>query len=154
MGSLFDNTYRSQFSLTNDLVFYLIYGADTEESNRALAALLNVILDRKDDPIVKVHVLNTVQKGFKPGDKSTIMDVKAEADSGELIDVEMQRYVLPFLKAIPAAETSLTGTAETPERTAKGASRAYPERSLFYGARLVNSSLASGEDYDLSLIHI
>lgn len=148
MGSLFDNTYRSQFSLTNDLVFYLIYGADTEESNRALAALLNVILDRKDDPIVKVHVLNTVQKGFKPGDKSTIMDVKAEADSGELIDVEIQRYVLPLLKAIPAAETLLTGTAETPERTAKGASRAYPERSLFYGARLVNSSLASGEDYD------
>ena len=76
------------------------------------------------------------------------MDVKAEADSGELIDVEMQRYVLPLLKAIPAAETLLTGTAETPERTAKGASRAYPERSLFYGARLVNSSLASGEDYD------
>lgn len=36
MGSLFDNTYRSQFSLTNDLVFYLIYGADTEESNRQL----------------------------------------------------------------------------------------------------------------------
>lgn len=148
MGKLFENTYRSQFSLTNDLVFYLIYGADTEESNRALAALLNVILDRKDDPIVKVHVLNTVQKGFKPGDKSTIMDVKAEADSGELIDVEMQRYVLPSHKALPPAATSLTGAAESPELTVKGASRAYPERSLFYGARLVNSSLASGEDYD------
>ncbi len=148
MGKLFDNTYRSQFSLTNDLVFYLVYGADTEDSNRALIALLNVVLNRQNDPIVKVHVLNTVQKGFKPGDKSTIMDVKAEADSGELIDVEMQRYVQPQRKAIHPAKNLLTAADKSPRLTAKGASRAYPERSLFYGARLVNSALASGEDYD------
>lgn len=49
MKKLFENTYRGQFILTNDLVFYLVYGAGTEESNRALTALLNVVLDRKKD---------------------------------------------------------------------------------------------------------
>ena len=147
MGRLFDHTYRSRFSLTNDLVFYLVYGADTEDSNCALAALLNVVLNRRDDPIIKVHVLNTVQKGFKLGDKSTIMDIKAEADSGELIDVEMQRYVLssPELAALPHTPLSDRAARLTP---ANGPCRVYPERTLFYGARLVNSSLSSGEDYD------
>ena len=148
MKKLFDNTHRGQFRLTNDLVFYLVYGAGTEESNRALAALLNVVLDRKEDPIIKVRVLNTVQKGFNPGDKSTIMDVKAETDSGELIDVEMQRYVLQPLAVPPLTKGVLPESDVDEKPAAKNASRAYPERSLFYGARHVNSSLASGEDYD------
>lgn len=47
---LFENNYRSRLKLTNDQVFYWVYGMDTEESKRALIALLNVVLDRKDDP--------------------------------------------------------------------------------------------------------
>ena len=48
------------------------------------------------------------------------MDIKCETSSGELIDVEMQNGRLPF----------------------------YPERSLFYGGKMVNSALEEGEDYD------
>ncbi len=48
---LFENNYRSRFKLTSDQVFYWVYGMDTEESKRALIALLNVVLDRKDDPL-------------------------------------------------------------------------------------------------------
>lgn len=120
MKKLFENTYRSRFSLTNDLVFYLVYGAGTEASNLALVAMLNVVLDRKEDPITKIKVINTVHKGLRLGDKTTVMDIKAETDSGEMIDVEMQKGTLHF----------------------------YSERSLFYGARMVNSSLESGINYD------
>ena len=118
---LFENNYRSRFKLTSDQVFYWVYGMDTEESKRALIALLNVVLDRKDDPIIEVGLLNPVQKGFVIGDKPTVMDIKCETSSGELIDVEMQNGRLPF----------------------------YPERSLFYGGKKwVNSALEEGEDYD------
>lgn len=117
---LFENNYRSRFKLTSDQVFYWVYGMDTEESKRALIALLNVVLDRKDDPIIEVRLLNPVQKGFVIGDKPTVMDIKCETSSGELIDVEMQNGRLPF----------------------------YPERSLFYGGKMVNSALEEGEDYD------
>lgn len=146
MGKLFENTYRSRFSLTNDSVFYLVYGAGTEASNRALAALLNVVLDRKDDPIVKVKVLNTVQKGFNLGDKGTVMDVKAEADSGEIIDVEMQR--LAQVAYISPSRINMGSQKKTNTRTAADLAQLYRHRSLFYGARLINSALDSGEDYD------
>ena len=97
---LFENNYRSRLKLTNDQVFYWVYGMDTEESKRALIALLNVVLDRKDDPIVEVRLLNPVQKGFVIGDKLTVMDVKCETSSGELIDVEMQRSLRSLLQSL------------------------------------------------------
>lgn len=118
--AIFNNDYRRKFSLTNDLVFFLVYGAGTEESNRALMAVLNLVLDRNEDPITEVTVTNPVQKGIKPGDKTTIMDIKAETGSGELIDVEMQKGKLQFFR----------------------------ERALFYGGKMVSSSLASSEYYD------
>lgn len=54
------------------------------------------------------------------GEKETIMDIKAETDSGEELDIEMQTGKLTF----------------------------YPDRALFYGGRLVNSSLLKSEEYD------
>lgn len=114
------NNMKDRLKLTNDLVFYLVYGAGTEASNAALTALLNVVLGREKDPIINVKVLNTVHKGFQPGDKCTVMDVKAESSQGENFDVEMQCGNLKF----------------------------FGNRTLAYGAKMVNSSLAKGDDYD------
>lgn len=110
---------RGRLSLTNDIIFFLVYGAGTEESNKALLSLLNVVLERKD-PIAEVKIVNTVHKGFHPGDKETVMDVKARSKKGEQFNIEMQASVQMF----------------------------FGERTLVYGARMVNSSLAKGEDYD------
>ena len=117
----FNKTFlgHGQIPLTNDIVFFLVYGAGTKESNRALVALLNVVLERGNDPIAGVKVANTVHKGFRPGDKETVMDIKARSQAGEQFNVEMQASVQP----------------------------SYGERTLAYGARMVNSSLAKGEDY-------
>ena len=117
---MFDSGTEMRLSMTNDLIFYLVYGAGTRESNKALTALLNVVLDRKDDPVVNVKVVNTVHKGFQPGDKYAVMDVRAESSFGENFDVEMQCGDLDF----------------------------FGNRTLAYGAKMVNSSLAKGEDYD------
>ena len=111
IAKLYTDTYRTRMPLYNDYVFHRIYGSDTAESKAALIGLLNIILERKDDPIC--HIGDWIL------DKDTTMDIKAETDSGELLTIEMQ-------------VSHLTD---------------YRCRILFYGGRLVNSSLKSGEPY-------
>ena len=111
---------KLQLRLTDDLVFHYVYASDTEASRRALIALLNLVLDRKADPITEVTVLNSVHKGFKPGDKGTIMDIRAKTLAGEQFNVEMQNKV----------------------------QEDFGNRTLLYGCRMANSSLDSGENYD------
>lgn len=129
---LYTDTYRTKMPLYNDYVFHRIYGSDTEESRAALMGLLNIILERSDDPIKHVEIKNPVDYGELLKSKDTAMDIKAETESREILDIEMQVDHLEF----------------------------YRNRSLFYGGRLVNSSLNSGEDYDkmkksivVSIIH-
>ena len=81
-------------------------------------AMLNLVLDRKDDPITEVTVLNSVHKGFKPSDKGTIMDIRAKTHDGEQFNVEMQNKVQD----------------------------GFENRILLYGCRMTNSSLDSGEN--------
>ena len=123
MGKIIQFNKKSQMrdplSMTNDIIFFLVYGAGTKKSNKALLSLLNVVLERKD-PITEVKIVNTVHKGVHPGDKETVMDVKARSEKGEQFNIEMQASVQLF----------------------------FGERTLVYGARMVNSSLAKGEDYD------
>ena len=128
---LYTDTYRSRMPLYNDYVFHRIYGSDTEESRAALIGLLNIILERTDDPICrlefhflelgKVEITNPIDLGDWILDKESVMDIKAKADSGELLTIEMQ----------------ISNLAD------------YRCRTLFYGGRLVNSSLKSGESYDM-----
>ncbi|MBQ9972049.1 MAG: PD-(D/E)XK nuclease family transposase, partial [Firmicutes bacterium] len=47
-----------RLALTNDLVFKAVYGQDREDCKRALIALLNLVLDQKDDPIATLTYLN------------------------------------------------------------------------------------------------
>ena len=117
---LFKNTYRSKMPLTSDYVFRSVFGRDTEESRGALIELLNMILERKKDPIRKITINNPIDTAEKNYEKETVMDIRATTDSGELLDIEMQAWNF----------------------------NDYENRALYYGGRLVNSSLQSGENYD------
>ncbi|SCK00729.1 PD-(D/E)XK nuclease family transposase [uncultured Eubacterium sp.] len=117
---LFDNGRRQLFHLTDDWVFYAVYGAGTEESNRALIAILNMILDRGEDPIVSIRILNPVMKGRRIRRKGSVLDIKAETGAGEIIDIEMQN----------------------------GGLAVYRNRSVFHGGKLITSSLEKGQNYD------
>ena len=117
---LFKNTYRSSMALTIDYVFHAVFGRDTDESRAALMEILNIILERKDDPIKSIILKNPIDTAEREDEKETIMDIRAETSSGEELDIEMQ----------------------------SGNLRIYPDRVLFYGGRLVNSSLQQGFKYD------
>jgi len=39
-------------------VFKAVFGQDNDRSKKALILLLNTILDRKDDPITRIRILN------------------------------------------------------------------------------------------------
>ena len=82
--------------------------------------ILNIILERKDDPIKSIVLKNPIDTAEREDEKETIMDIRAETSSGEELDIEMQ----------------------------SGNLRVYPDRVLFYGGRLVNSSLQQGFKYD------
>ena len=118
---LFKNTFRASMPLTDDYVFHAVFGRDTEESRAALIEILNIILERKQDPIRAIVIKNPIEIPDREADKESVMDIRAETESGELLDIEMQAGDLQF----------------------------YQNRALFYGGRLVNSSLKSGESYDM-----
>ena len=82
--------------------------------------ILNIILDRRDDPIRSIIIKNPIDTAEKSGGKQTVMDIRAETGSGDLLDIEMQAGLLIV----------------------------YPNRIVLYGGRLVNSSLQRGADYD------
>ncbi len=107
--------------LKNDLVFKAVYGQDTEESKCALIGLLNAILERGDDPIIDVVHKNPYQTSRHFDDKETILDIKVEAGSGEIIDIEMQLYKQKDIR----------------------------ERFIFYHGGLIRESLKKGTDYDM-----
>ena len=132
IDKLYTDTYRTRMPLYNDYVFHRIYGSDSEESRAALIGLLNIILERGNDPIKHVEIKNPIDTGDFMKSKDTVMDIKAETEYQEILDIEMQVDNLEF----------------------------YRNRALYYGGRLVNSSLNSGEDYDtmkksivVSIIH-
>lgn len=132
IDKLYTDTYRARMPLYNDYVFHRIYGSDSDESRAALIGLLNIILDRGNDPIKQVEIKNPIDIGDFMKSKDTVMDIKAETESAEILDIEMQVDNLEY----------------------------YRNRILFYGGRLVNSSLNSGGDYDtmkksivVSIIH-
>ncbi len=71
--------------LTSDFVFKAVYGQDTPESQAALRALLNCLLDKKDDPIEWVRCENPFILPKYIGRKESVLDIKARLSSGQLI---------------------------------------------------------------------
>ena len=58
---LFKNTFRASMPLTDDYVFHAVFGRDTEESRAALIEILNIILERKQDPISAIVIKNPIE---------------------------------------------------------------------------------------------
>lgn len=86
-----DGAKQQPPTLKRDWVFRYVYGADNERSKKALIAVLDLILDRKENPVVDVTILNPISLKTREDEKETSMDIRARLDTGELIDVEMQR---------------------------------------------------------------
>lgn len=71
-------------------VFRTVLGRDTPECKKALAAVLNLILNRKEDPITDLEYKNPFHLNRYIVGKQTVMDIKVSTSHGEIIDVEMQ----------------------------------------------------------------
>ena len=115
-----DEANRPILKLKNDLLFKAVYGSDTKESKFILKCLLNKILSRGEDPIVEIEYKNPFNIKEYITDKETILDIKAETNSKELIDIEMQIMW----------------------------SKDMPSRLLSYHGGLIREALQTGEDYD------
>lgn len=115
----FRTTHRKEFSFTNDYVFKAVFGQENEKSKQALMAFLNVILDTGDDPIRSIKILNPMTIGSTSMEKQSVMDILAETERNELMNIEMQAGNFTY----------------------------YPNRSLKYGSQLIGRALSRGENY-------
>lgn len=111
--------YVHREPLTSDIIFKATFGQDIPECKAALIEALNLVLERKDDPIVDLTYLNPFSIAEAEKEKVIIMDIKIETSKGELIDVEMQMNHLED----------------------------YVNRTVFYGCKQLTKGLESGEDY-------
>ena len=84
---LFRDTFRGKMPLTDDYVFHAVFGRDTAESKGALMEILNIILARKQDPIRAIVIKNPIETPEREIEKGTVMDIKAETDAGELLNI-------------------------------------------------------------------
>ena len=116
----FTTTRRKNFSFTDDYVFKAVFGQDNDRSKQALILLLNTILDRKDDPITRVRILNPIIIGQSDVSKEGIMDIMAETQNGLILDIEAQ----------------------------SGNFKEYSNRALRYANALLEKSLKRGDPYD------
>ncbi len=75
--------------ITNDIAFRKIFGNETKK--KALISFLNAVIDfPKNERIIDVEITNPYQLGKLSGGKSTIVDVKAKDEKGNIFIVEMQ----------------------------------------------------------------
>lgn len=106
-------------TLKNDMLFKAVFGRDEDECKDALMGMLNLILDRKDDPIQEIEYINPFNIPDWIGTKESILDIKAKAKTGEVFNVEMQ--LIYDKELVP--------------------------RNLYYHCGMVKHSLAKGKDY-------
>ena len=75
--------------ITNDIAFRKIFGNDSKK--KSLISFLNAVIDLpKNEQIIDVTITNPYQLGKLSGGKSTIVDVKAKDEKGNIFIVEMQ----------------------------------------------------------------
>jgi predicted transposase/invertase (TIGR01784 family) len=75
--------------ITNDIAFRKIFG--NESKKKVLISFLNAVIEfPKHEQIIDVELTNPYQLGILSGGKSTIVDVKAKDEKGNVFIVEMQ----------------------------------------------------------------
>lgn len=111
---------KPSWSMTNDLIFKAVFGRNTPRSKLLLMDLVNTVLHLEgDERIVGIEHKNPYNYQKYIDDKLSILDIKAETESGMLINVEMQ---------VNQEEN-------------------YIERSLFYWSKMFSEQLEVGQDY-------
>jgi len=105
----------------NDFVFGRLFGE--KESKESLIALLNAILRKNgSEPIVELKVIENKQlKKLVMDEKAGSLDIRAELENGEQVNVEMQ--IVNHYNMI--------------------------KRTLFYMAKLFTASITAGDDHAL-----
>ena len=78
----------SKVTPRNDALFKMIFTDPRHE--RVLIHFLNSAIESKKDPIKKVKISNNELTKRHVSQKGSRLDIKAETDSGEIIDIEMQ----------------------------------------------------------------
>lgn len=111
---------RKKLRLKNDYVFKAVFGADNGQSREMLRRMLNVILDRKEDPIRELTIRNPFLVDENVTAKASELDIYVVTEKGEQINVEMQ---------ISFNET-------------------YVNRTQFYLGKMVAEQLEQGGNYD------
>lgn len=115
-----NETEYDPLPLTNDLVFKAIFGREDPDSKKALIGLLNLILDRENNPIAEITILNPFVITEYIKSKQSSMDITLKTSDGEVINIEMQ---------------------------ARDEGSSYINRSLFYAGKVLQLTLSRGEDY-------
>ena len=91
--SLFADTHREEFDLTDFMAFNKIYGQDTEESNQALIALINTVTEDKpeiSDTLIKdIEAFDSIE--YSNGQYCGFgFDICLESDTGSLFSLQME----------------------------------------------------------------
>ena len=75
--------------ITNDIAFRKIFGNDSKK--KSLISFLNAVIDLpENEQIIDVEIVNPYQLGKLSDGESTIVDVKAKDEKGNVFIVEMQ----------------------------------------------------------------
>lgn len=97
--------------VTNDIAFRKIFG--NENKKKSLISFLNAVIELpKGDRVVDVEITNPYQLSKLSGGKSTIVDVKARDEKGNIFIVEMQVAELEFFHKRILYYTSQSYTAQ------------------------------------------
>lgn len=74
-----------------DIIFKRIFGS--EHNKDVLLAFLNsTFREAGEPPLTEIVLLNPYTEADGPNDKQSIMDIKAKASTGELLNIEMQLF--------------------------------------------------------------
>ena len=81
-----ENAGNAYVSLTNDLLFHMVFTRNAE----ALKGLLSTLLNIHEEDILRVEVLNPMQYSEVVDSKLTVLDLKVHMNDNTFVHVEMQ----------------------------------------------------------------
>jgi predicted transposase/invertase (TIGR01784 family) len=108
---------RNPFSPRNDHYFKRLFG--DERDHEILTSFLKAALDIPEDEYGEIKVLDSSSAVEYKDDKVNILDVKLKTTSGQIVDIEIQRY--PHT--------------------------AFKNRIVYQEAKLIEEQLRAGDDY-------
>ncbi len=126
--------------ITNDIAFRKIFGNDNKK--KSLISFLNAVIDLpKNEQIIDVEITNPYQLGILSGGKSTIVDVKAKDEKGNIFIIEMQIAEFDFFQKRILYYTSQSYVAQLDEGVA------YKKLKPVYFIGILEFEIGSNKNY-------